>query len=58
MLIVFVFLCFVLQDSDKMDKELEVISHKKDEERRKLLLELEKSRCRNHIILKDKCLWI
>ncbi|VDI22353.1 Hypothetical predicted protein [Mytilus galloprovincialis] len=31
-----------LQDSDKMDKELEVISHKKDEERRKLLLELEK----------------
>ncbi|CAG2231436.1 LRSAM1 [Mytilus edulis] len=32
----------VVQDSDKMDKELEVISHKKDEERRKLLLELEK----------------
>ena len=32
----------VVQDSDKMDRELEIISHKKDEERRRLLLELEK----------------
>jgi hypothetical protein len=27
-----------------MDRELEIISHKKDEERRRLLLELEKSK--------------
>jgi hypothetical protein len=34
----------ILQDSDKMDRELEIISQKKDEERRRLLLELEKSK--------------